>query len=107
MHRGISAARAHEAAQRCTGRVATVLAAIADDELRHASLAWSIVGWAVRHDPRAVSAVSAAVSRWRLAIASRPGSDEHGIVSSTTMNAIALEVADAIVRPTLAILLAA
>jgi hypothetical protein len=49
----ISAARAYEAAQRCTGEVSRVLAAIADDELRHAALAWAIVGWALRSIRRA------------------------------------------------------
>jgi hypothetical protein len=58
-------------------------------------------------DPTSASSVAAAVSHWRFTLASRPGAEQHGIASSTTMKAIAHEVVDGIVRPTLATLLAA
>jgi hypothetical protein len=99
----LAAARASHAATEAREEIAAVLTAIADDELRHAALAWSIVAWCLRRDPALARDLAIALANWRreATVSPRAGAPEWGVLSSSTTRALARTVVDEIVEPTL------
>jgi hypothetical protein len=88
-------------------RVAAVLARVAEDETRHAELAWRILGWALAEGGDEVrAAVRSALDAWAPP-AARGGDDEvglaeHGRVDAREVGAISRAVVREIVSPLLA-----
>ncbi len=95
----VEAARAADAATDPV--VADALRVIAEDEARHAELAWSIVAWALRADPGLAPAMETALAR---ASAPRelPDGDDlsaHGVLPPQALAALRAEVLREVVEP--------
>jgi hypothetical protein len=107
----VAAAEAVEAASLATDpAIAAVLRAIAEDEARHAALAWCFVSWALGGMPgadraRAVSelatAVEAALAAPLPGTAAELDLAPHGILGSDRRAALRREVITTVVRPCL------
>lgn len=104
---GIAAAVALFAAETAPPEVAEVLRRIARDELRHAALAWSVIGWALEERPELGPVLFTAARRWALAQRERavdpmPPLPDHGILGTEEEHRIATAVVEGTVLPTLA-----
>jgi len=77
---------AREAAEHAAEpELARLLHVVADDETRHAELAWRFVGWALARDPQVAEVLQAELSRVAVGPAAEPSADElvllaHGVV---------------------------
>jgi hypothetical protein len=104
---GVAAARALQAADGSRHEIATVLVNMAEDDLRHAALAWSVVAWAVRTDFRVVPSLLATTAAWRAETARRPdpprrrGLGRYGVLDPVAARRIADAVVAEIVVPAL------
>lgn len=84
----LAAAEAELAAHRATDpAVRAALAGIADDEARHAVLAWRFVDWALRRDPSLAPAVRDELHRAGSAIEAADCPDEQDIVPADIASA--------------------
>lgn len=97
----LEAARAAEAAT--DPAVAAVLARIADDEARHAALAWQIVAWCVARDPSLPAALAAAPPADDVGA---DGLEAHGILGAGARRAAYADVMREVVEPCVAALAA-
>ena len=99
----LAARSAAEAARRCRDAVvARVLAQIADDEERHAALAWDIIAWAVRQSHGARAAVAAAAATVPVPVSpSLVDRDDDGLLSAETETRVWQSAFDERVRPRL------
>lgn len=83
--------------------VAAVLAKIADDEARHAELAFAILRWCVEREPSIAGALHAAIERDVAAVAHRDDAlESHGVLGDATLAALRADVLSDVVRPCLA-----
>ena len=104
---GVSAARSLQAAEVSRPEIARVLAALAEDDLKHAALAWSIVAWAIRSDPRVVPSLLTTTAAWRSETLQRPdpprrrGLARFGVLDPVAARRIADAVVAEIVVPAL------
>jgi hypothetical protein len=90
-------------------QVATALAAIAEDEKRHAALAWSIVAWCVRQGAVSVAELAAIAATAGSADATPITRDDlacHGVLGETASIALRDDVVREVVEPCLAALAA-
>lgn len=104
---GVAAERAEDPV------VASALRAIADDETRHAELAWAIVAWCVRAQPALAGELRAACARLAgdpaTTVECSPPDDDlarHGVVADRELAALRRDTLCGIVEPCLAALLA-
>ncbi|MEQ1571747.1 MAG: ferritin-like domain-containing protein, partial [Myxococcota bacterium] len=91
--------------------LAQALRAVADDEARHAELAWAAVRWCVRDDPSLASVAQATFDA--LTEPPLPPQDPdadrlaaHGVLSARDQAAIAAHVLDRVIRPCAALVVA-
>lgn len=85
--------------------VVAVLAKIADDEARHAELAFSILRWCVEQEPAIASALHAAIEHDVPTGGDRDDSLAlHGVLGDATLAALRADVLRDVVRPCLAAL---
>lgn len=109
----IAAAQARRAAEGCTvPQVAAILTGIADDEQRHAALAWRFVRWVVAERPELVDVVREELLRGPTLAAAvkEPYADvlrTWGQLPAADMNDVAREVYAAVILPCAGELLAA
>ncbi len=96
---GVAAGRAADPA------VAAALARIAEDETRHAELAWQIVAWCVRAEPAVAAAVRGALAA-ELAASTKVGPADdppevaaHGVVGPAELAGLRRAVLRDVVRP--------
>lgn len=83
----VAALEAREAAVHCADPVVrAVLERIADDETRHAALAWRTLRWAIATDPSCLSSIEAAFETGLARLDSDPDTTEdlarHGVLSA-------------------------
>lgn len=104
---GSAAAWAAAASDTADGPPAKVLRTIASDELRHATLSWRVIGWALRRQPQIAARLLATLDDWereehtRPAAPSRPDLQRFGVLSPAKERAITRELVASVVRPTL------
>ncbi|MCX4241564.1 hypothetical protein [Paraliomyxa miuraensis] len=110
---GAAAAAAQVATARATGRAVEVSETIAEDETRHAALAWATLRWALQRD-RALAepladafALALAERRARVRQTPTPEPDVaiHGLLDAAELARIELDVAERVVAPVLTRLL--
>lgn len=103
-----AALEAHEAGQLARGSVLrTALSAIAEDETRHAQLAWQFVTWALAVDPRGARAtleheLSCALDDVRSRLVDDPQPEQlerHGLISRTRREQLRRTVLRDVVAP--------
>lgn len=94
---------AHEATSQADAPARRVCEIIADDELRHAELAWATIAWALRRDPTLAPVLVATLRQRRASLthADWPGEPIAGIVSGETASRIERRVIEEIVGPLL------
>lgn len=104
---GAAAAWAAIATENADAEPATVLQTIAADELRHATLSWRVIGWALCEQPSIAGRLQAALEAWQHGARSAPqppGREDlarFGVLSATHERAITAELVEKVVRPTL------
>lgn len=109
---GIAAVRARVASDRCDGAISDTLRTIADDETRHAQLAWATLDWMLGEDPSlALTLVAHLDGLRRRRPAARPGEagpnlESFGLLGAADRSAIRQDVVEQIVAPTLRSLIA-
>lgn len=109
MNETVAALEAEVAAARCEDpAVAAVLAKIADDEARHAELAFAIVRWCVELDPGLGATLRASLAT---IVLPAPGLraahlEPHGVLADATLVALRAEVLRDVVAPCVAALAA-
>jgi hypothetical protein len=111
---GGAAACAHVAAGRSTGIVAEVVRTIADDETRHATLAWATLRWALERDRSLAGPLTRALEQARAERRERAtqlqpegrSTEGFGLLGAAQTAQIEAEVIDEVVAPALAMLIA-
>lgn len=105
---GSAAAWAAIASERAEAAPASVLSTIAADELRHATLSWRLIGWALRRQPALATRLLSALEDWERADRAQPISavrrrDLHhfGVLDPAHERAITRDLVANVVRPTL------
>jgi len=102
---GAAAARAHVAASRAVESIAEVWRAVAQDEARHAALAWSTLRWALERDPSLAVDLQRALEEARDERDAGSGDavdlDSHGLLGTAEQAAIRRDVIDRLVAPLL------
>jgi hypothetical protein len=91
----LAAAQAATAAELATDpAIAATLRRLAEDEARHAELAWSIVAWCAAQRPDLVDTLQARLTASRPPPAPRDDLEHHGILATSTMRALHVEVVE-------------
>jgi hypothetical protein len=109
---GVAAMRAHVSVERCAGQVAETLSQIAEDETRHAQLAWATLDWMLGKDASLAPILIARLeqlSAQRLAVepaSDGPNLERFGLLQRSTRAAVSNAVLDQIIAPTLRCLIA-
>lgn len=101
----VAACEARRAAAACEDRgLAATLATVAEDETRHAELAWAVVAWCVRREPALLDELEAALSDDPTAatIADDVDLSAHGVLPSRELARLRREVIATVVAPCLA-----
>jgi hypothetical protein len=103
---GVAAAEAARAIEGASERVRPVLETIARDELRHATLSWGVLGWALEQDATLGAELLDEAARWLARHeATEPslarGDSELGILSGSEAHAVGTSVVRDIVLPAL------
>jgi hypothetical protein len=98
----VAALAAAEAAACAEGRLAELLAGIADDELRHAELAWRYAAWALSRHPELdavlTEEIAAALAEPRSCNAS-PGLPLHGMLDGAHQRAVRRHALEDVIAP--------
>lgn len=106
---GIAAEQARRAAERCGGEAGAIWATIAEDEARHADLAWATVEWLIERQPELATALRTRLANleadilgsFELAMSEDQNQDliEFGILSRRALAEIAIEHYETELRP--------
>ena len=105
---GSASAWAAIASESADADPASVLRTIAADELRHATLSWRLIGWALLRKPELADRLLAALDGWerdegsqRATSAGREDLTRFGVLSPARERAITRDLVATVVRPTL------
>ncbi|KIG17328.1 putative lipoprotein [Enhygromyxa salina] len=109
---GVAAMRARISAERSSGKVSAVLTQIAEDETRHAELAWATLDWMLGQDASLAPILTARLAQLEAQrevvdpSTDGPMLERFGLLQGSTRAAVSNAVLDQIIAPTLRCLIA-